>query len=189
MIDEPDVPGGTVAVAPPPETRPPKVRTRPGSSMLDPAIVHRALIDAFVKLDPRQMLRAPGMFTVEVGSLATTIAFLVRPSAFVLSIALWLWETVLFANFAEAVAEGARPRPTPCVVPARRPWPLSEDRTARSTGSRPASCRSATSVSSRPAGSSPATATLSRGSPRSTSRRSPASRLRCSVSRAGTAAR
>jgi K+-transporting ATPase ATPase B chain len=81
------------------------VRTRAGSSLLDPAIVRRALIDSFVKLDPRHMVGNPVMFAVELGSVATTVAFLVRPDLFVGSITVWLWATVLFANFAEAVAE------------------------------------------------------------------------------------
>src|ERR1019366_8439061 len=106
MNIEPNDPARAIAIAPPPESRPPKVRTRAGSSMFDPAIVHRALIDAFVKLDPRHMVRNPVMFLVEIGSAATTAAYFVHPSVFVLLVTLWLWATVLFANFAEAVAEG-----------------------------------------------------------------------------------
>jgi K+-transporting ATPase ATPase B chain len=106
MNVEPNDPAGAIALVPPPESRPPKVRTRAGSSLLDRAIVHRAVIDAFVKLDPRHMVRNPVMFLVEIGSGATTVAYFVHPSVFVLSITLWLWATVLFANFAEAVAEG-----------------------------------------------------------------------------------
>ena len=97
-------PGGAVAVAP--ETRPAKVRRRPGRSMLDPAIARRALPEALVKLDPRHMIHVPVMFVVEIGSVITTIEFAARPSLFSGLIALWLWATVLFANFAEAVAEG-----------------------------------------------------------------------------------
>jgi K+-transporting ATPase ATPase B chain len=74
--------------------------------MLDPGILRRAFIEAFVKLDPRHMVRNPVMFVVEVGSLVTSVAFLVKPGLFVGSITVWLWATVLFANFAEAVAEG-----------------------------------------------------------------------------------
>ncbi|HXX90727.1 MAG TPA: potassium-transporting ATPase subunit KdpB [Acidimicrobiales bacterium] len=103
---EPDTPGGAVVTAPPPESRPPKVRTRPAASLVDPAILRRAVVEAFVKLDPRNMIRNPVMFVVEIGSVVTTIAFFGRPSVFVGSITLWLWATVLFANFAEAVAEG-----------------------------------------------------------------------------------
>ena len=104
MTSPVDSPGGPVAVAP--ETRPTKVRRRPGRSLLDPAILHRALPQAFVKLDPRHMIHVPVMFVVEIGSLVTTIEFIGRPTVFTGLIALWLWATVLFANFAEAVAEG-----------------------------------------------------------------------------------
>jgi K+-transporting ATPase ATPase B chain len=78
-------------------------------------IVRRAIVDAFIKLNPRAMMKNPVMFVVEVGSLLTTIYFiygLSRPIAgvtnpkFELQITLWLWFTVLFANFAEAMAEG-----------------------------------------------------------------------------------
>jgi K+-transporting ATPase ATPase B chain len=81
-------------------------------SLWDTKIVRRALIDALVKLDPRTMMKNPVMFVVEVGSLITTI-YLFRNIAahhdsirFDLQITLWLWFTVLFANFAEAMAEG-----------------------------------------------------------------------------------
>src|SRR3984893_8931734 len=101
------------AVAPPPETRPPKVRTKPGASLFEPAIVRRAIGDAFVKLDPRQQVRNPVMFVVLVGSVWTTVLFFrdlphatTSDSVFVGLVAIWLWFTVLFADFAEAVAEG-----------------------------------------------------------------------------------
>ncbi len=98
-----------------PAPRPPKVRTRPAAtqSLFDPAIVRRAIVDAFIKLDPRQMMRNPVMFIVEIGSVLTTILFFQKlPSAtasnsvFTALVSVWLWFTVLFANFAEAVAEG-----------------------------------------------------------------------------------
>ena len=94
------------AVAPPPETRPPKVRTRPASSLFEPSILRRAVRAAFVKLDPRTMIRVPVMFVVEIGSVITAVQFYAQPSLFVGLITAWLWATVLFANFAEAVAEG-----------------------------------------------------------------------------------
>src|SRR5579871_3699718 len=71
-------------------------------------IVRRALWDAILKLNPRKMMGNPVMFVVEIGSVITT-ALLFRASAafkFNLQITLWLWFTVLFANFAEAMAEG-----------------------------------------------------------------------------------
>jgi K+-transporting ATPase ATPase B chain len=81
-------------------------------SIWDMRIVRRALLDSLVKLDPRNMMKNPVMFVVEVGSVATTI-LLIRDVlrhqgafGFNLQITLWLWFTVLFANFAEAMAEG-----------------------------------------------------------------------------------
>src|ERR1700676_2271737 len=81
-------------------------------SIWDMKIVRRALLDSLVKLDPRNMMKNPVMFVVEVGSVATTI-LLIRDVlrhqgafGFNLQITLWLWFTVLFANFAEAMAEG-----------------------------------------------------------------------------------
>jgi K+-transporting ATPase ATPase B chain len=76
-------------------------------------LFQHAALDSFVKLDPRRMLRNPVMFVVEVGSLLTTILFIQAlfgkgeaPAGFIGTVALWLWFTVLFANFSEAVAEG-----------------------------------------------------------------------------------
>src|ERR1700681_4293570 len=92
---------------------PPKVRTKPGTSLFEPAIVRRAAGDSFRKLDPRQMARNPVMFVVEVGSVLTTVLFFsnlssdtTAGSVFTGLVAAWLWFTVLFAKFAEAVAEG-----------------------------------------------------------------------------------
>ncbi|MGD0483243.1 MAG: potassium-transporting ATPase subunit KdpB [Gemmatimonadales bacterium] len=83
--------------------------TRP---LFDPPIVRRAALDALRKLDPRHMVRNPVMFVVLLGSVLTTLV-LVRDIAeghgaigFTVQIAVWLWFTVLFANFAEAMAEG-----------------------------------------------------------------------------------
>jgi K+-transporting ATPase ATPase B chain len=82
-------------------------------SLFDPTIMRRAVLDSFVKLDPRLMAKNPVMMVVEVGSVLTTILFfrdLSSSSAsqnwFTGLVALWLWFTVLFANFAEAMAEG-----------------------------------------------------------------------------------
>ncbi|HSD45672.1 MAG TPA: hypothetical protein VLB87_03585, partial [Pyrinomonadaceae bacterium] len=70
-------------------------------------ILRRAILDAFVKLDPRKMMRNPVMFVVEVGSVLTMLQMLRgNITAFEVQITLWLWFTVLFANFAEAMAEG-----------------------------------------------------------------------------------
>jgi potassium-transporting ATPase ATP-binding subunit len=81
-------------------------------SLTDVKILGRAVTDSFRKLDPRAMIKNPVMFVVEVGAVMTTIQLLwnVRHHAgqfsFGLQITLWLWFTVLFANFAEAMAEG-----------------------------------------------------------------------------------
>jgi K+-transporting ATPase ATPase B chain len=87
-------------------------KRKPVATMLDPKIVWPAIGSAFVKLDPRAMARNPVMFVVEVVAALTTVIFL-RDLAtggeslgFDFQIVLWLWFTVLFANFAEAVAEG-----------------------------------------------------------------------------------
>jgi K+-transporting ATPase ATPase B chain len=80
--------------------------------LFDPPIVSRAIGDSFRKLHPRVMLKNPVMFVVEVGALITTVLFardlVVRApfTSFTFQISLWLWFTVLFANFAEAMAEG-----------------------------------------------------------------------------------
>src|SRR5438477_4945075 len=86
--------------------------SRTAATLGDPTILGPAVVDAFRKLDPRKMVRNPVMFTVEVVATLTTVLFvrdLVNGQAgwgFALQINLWLWFTVLFANFAEAVAEG-----------------------------------------------------------------------------------
>ncbi|SDR43482.1 K+-transporting ATPase ATPase B chain [Paraburkholderia tuberum] len=89
-----------------------QARTAAGS-MFDPTLVRPAIVDSFRKLTPRTQLRNPVMFCVYVGSLLTTILWFAAlagqaeaPAGFILAIALWLWFTVLFANFAEALAEG-----------------------------------------------------------------------------------
>ena len=82
------------------------------STMLDPKILVPAIRSAFVKLDPRLMMKNPVMFVVEVVAALTTVIFLRdlvtggEHLGFTFQIILWLWFTVLFANFAEAVAEG-----------------------------------------------------------------------------------
>src|SRR3979409_2300126 len=84
----------------------------PVSAMLDPKIVFPAIGSALTKLDPRLMIKNPVMFVVEVVAALTTVIFLrelltgSETLAFTFQIILWLWFTVLFANFAEAVAEG-----------------------------------------------------------------------------------
>ncbi len=105
-----------------PETRPARIgsdvakarRPRSAASLFDPAITRRAAVEAFKKLDPRVLARNPLMFVVEIGSVITSVEFvrslldtqLGGDTGFILSVTLWLWFTVLFANFAEAMAEG-----------------------------------------------------------------------------------
>ncbi|HXJ35986.1 MAG TPA: potassium-transporting ATPase subunit KdpB [Candidatus Eisenbacteria bacterium] len=81
--------------------------------LLDPEIVRGAIVASFAKLDPRHQVRNPVMFVVLVGSVITTVLFVQAlgghgeaPAGFILAVSLWLWFTVLFANFAEAMAEG-----------------------------------------------------------------------------------
>jgi K+-transporting ATPase ATPase B chain len=89
-------------------------RPRGASSLFDAKIMRRAVVDSFKKLDPRVQAKNPVMFVVEVGSVITTLEFvrtLIDPHlagdrGFVLGVTIWLWFTVLFANFAEAIAEG-----------------------------------------------------------------------------------
>jgi K+-transporting ATPase ATPase B chain len=81
-------------------------------SIWDPGIIRRAVLDSFRKLDPRIQIKNPVMFIVEVGSVLTTIVFIedlvggTGSPLFTGQVAAWLWFTVLFANFAEAMAEG-----------------------------------------------------------------------------------
>src|SRR5215471_3000373 len=99
-----------------------KTRRKGDISIWDPKIIRDAIPESFKKLDPRVQLKNPVMFVVEVGSVITTIEFvrllftaptptfprttLTYETIFVLAVAIWLWFTVVFANFAEAMAEG-----------------------------------------------------------------------------------
>src|SRR5450830_1909217 len=81
--------------------------------LVTPSILKEALIESFVKLLPQQQWRNPVMFVVYIGSILTTILWIQAlagqgeaPAGFILAVTLWLWFTVLFANFAEAIAEG-----------------------------------------------------------------------------------
>jgi K+-transporting ATPase ATPase B chain len=99
-----------------------KTRRKEAISIWDPKIIRAAIPASFKKLDPRVQVKNPVMFVVEIGSVITTIEFVrllfTQPSGsftrdvltyetiFVLAVAIWLWFTVIFANFAEAMAEG-----------------------------------------------------------------------------------
>ncbi|HSS50677.1 MAG TPA: potassium-transporting ATPase subunit KdpB [Thermoanaerobaculia bacterium] len=87
--------------------------SRRKTSLFDPKIVRQAIKDSFRKLDPRLMVRNPVMFVVYVGSFLTAGLFIQAlagkgeaPAGFIFGVSVWLWFTVLFANFAEAMAEG-----------------------------------------------------------------------------------
>src|ERR1700710_2001453 len=87
-------------------------------SLFDPEILRPALLESFVKLDPRVQVRNPVMFVVEIGAVITTITWLIQVfggspigggherSWYTFTISVWLWLTVIFANNAEAFAEG-----------------------------------------------------------------------------------
>ncbi|HET9173018.1 MAG TPA: potassium-transporting ATPase subunit KdpB, partial [Actinospica sp.] len=83
-----------------------KETRRIGGGLLDPTMLYKSLPDALRKFDPRVQLKNPVMFVVEVGSALTTFSAIEKPSIFAWTITVWLWLTVLFANLAEAVAEG-----------------------------------------------------------------------------------
>src|SRR5574340_183578 len=122
MIDHQQATPSTPEDAQAPESRPGRIgsgvakarRPRRAASLFDPAITRRAVGDSFRKLDPPSQARNPVMSVVEVGSVITSIEFfrslvdahLRGDTGFILGVTLWLWFTVLFANFAEAMAEG-----------------------------------------------------------------------------------
>src|SRR6266545_468968 len=191
---------GTTSIAQPPPAPPlgGAVRGHRARKLFEPKIVRSAVVAAFRKLDPRVQLRNPAMFVVEVGSVLVTLRFLVNliqgggpgGRSFTGQVALWLWFTVLFANFAEAMAEG---RGKAQADQLRRTRKETTARRLRQDGSTervpPPPCARAMRSWSRPARSSPATAKSSRASPQWTSRPSPVSPLRSSARRAGTAPR
>ena len=86
--------------------------SKKGRSIWDPTIAKRAVLDSFVKLNPRTLMKNPVMFVVEIGSALLTIDLIrdvvsrSHSFGFEFQITIWLWFTVLFANFAEAMAEG-----------------------------------------------------------------------------------
>jgi potassium-transporting ATPase ATP-binding subunit len=146
--------------------------TRSGGSFTR-AIVFHAIGDSFVKLDPRTLFRNPVIFIVELGSVITTVIFFrdlfssgeSEPLWFTGTIALWLWLTVLFANFAEAVAEG-RGKAQANALRATRTTTMAFRRT--DTGA----LEEVAAPDLQPARSSPPTARSSRALARSTSPRS-----------------
>ena len=79
---------------------------KPKSSIFDPTLLRPAILDSFRKLDPRVQWKNPVMLVVLIGSILTTFFTIAHFSSFNLQLTLWLWFTLLFANFAEAMAEG-----------------------------------------------------------------------------------
>jgi len=95
------------------ESTPTPIVNRKSLSLFDSELMDSALIDTFKKLHPRHQLRNPVMFVVYIGSIITTLLFIQSvigtgeaSRGFILAVTIWLWVTVLFANFAEALAEG-----------------------------------------------------------------------------------
>src|SRR6516162_9321554 len=101
-----------MALTTPAQAPAPMGRQRPGephrigAGLLDPKVLWKSLPSALAKLDPRVQLRNPVMFVVEAGAALTTYSAIRTGTAFAWTIAVWLWLTVVFANLAEAVAEG-----------------------------------------------------------------------------------
>ena len=89
------------------------MKTKTSLTLFDPVLVKPAIVASFTKLHPRVQWRNPVMFVVYIGSILTTLLWLQAlqgrgeaPAGFILAVSVWLWFTVLFANFAEALAEG-----------------------------------------------------------------------------------
>ena len=145
-----------------------------------------ALVDSFRRLTPRYQWRNPVMFVVYIGSILTTILWLQAlagkgeaPAGFILAVTLWLWVTLLFANFAEAIAEGRSKAQAASLKSARKDTIAKKlakpERGARADADAVgATCARATSCWSSRAISFPATAKSSKAWPRSTRARSPA---------------
>ncbi len=112
--------------------KPPEGRV--GAGLFDPKQLVRSLPDALRKLDPRVMVKSPVMFVVLIGSVLTTVFSFKDPGDwFGWTISAWLWLTVIFANLAEAVAEGrGKAQPTPCARPRPIPWHAGSWATVRS---------------------------------------------------------
>ncbi|HJU05101.1 MAG TPA: hypothetical protein VJ692_08085, partial [Nitrospiraceae bacterium] len=113
-----------------------QIKAEKSRSLFEPAIIRQAMMDSFRKLSPRYQVKNPVMFVVWIGSIVTTLLFGQAlfgsgeaAAGFILAISLWLWFTVLFANFAEAMAEGRGKAQADSLRKARR------DLTAKKLGS------------------------------------------------------
>src|SRR5882672_9356263 len=117
------------------------IREKKGRSLLDPSILKPALWESVKKLDPRHQVRNPVMFVVEVGSVLTTGLWIQTlgghgeaSSGFILAVSLWLWFTVIFANFAEAMAEGRGKAQAANLRKARKDTPAKKLRLTQPSG-------------------------------------------------------
>lgn len=131
-------------------------RKRVQGGLLDPKMLWSSTPDALRKLNPRTLWRNPVMFIVEVGAAWSTALAIVEPTWFAWLTVIWLWLTVLFANLAEAVAEGRGKAQAETLRRAKpRPWPGGSrtGRPARPRSRKPSprrNCSGATSSWSRP---------------------------------------
>lgn len=174
------------AIQPAEQTRPAAStgRKRVQGGLLDPRMLWRSTPDALRKLNPRTLWRNPVMFIVEIGAAWSTVLAMAAPSWFAWLAVIWLWLTVLFANLAEAVAEGRgkaqaetlRRAKTQTVARRLKDWVPGPPRSRKRSPRR--NCDRATSSWSRPARRSPATVTWWKALPPWTNRPSRASRRR-----------
>ena len=96
----------TIDSAATPQQNTSALNKRVQGGLLDPQMLWKSTPDALAKLDPRTLWRNPVMFIVEIGAIWSTILAIIEPSWFAWLTVVWLWLTVVFANLAEAVAEG-----------------------------------------------------------------------------------
>ncbi len=159
-------------------------------SLFDREILRKALVDSITKLNPLVQVKNPVMFVVLVGSVITLIEAIANPGIFTWSITIWLFLTVIFANFAEAMAEGRGKAQADTL---RRMRAETEARRLNPDGTecwwRRRSSRWGIWSSAKRGTSSPPTARSSKASPRWMSRPSPASRPRSSASPVATVRR
>ena len=134
------------------------------SWFLGPELVKHALVDSFRRMTPRYQWRNPVMFVVYIGSILTTILWLQAlfgqgeaPAGFILAVTLWLWVTLLFANFAEAIAEGRSKAQAAALKSARKDTIARKLAQARARRGADARCRRASSARATSSTSSRAT--------------------------------
>src|SRR3981189_3659554 len=177
------------------DTTPTLRKRMPVSALLDPKIVFPAIGSAFVKLNPRTLMKNPVMFVLEVVTALTTVILLRdllgggQYLLFEFQIVVWLWFTVLFANFAEAIAEGRGKAQADALRRTRTETKAKLIGPDRATYSLLPGTSLKVGGGAEPATLFRGTARSSRASPRSTKPRSPASPRPSSPNRAATARR